>query len=123
MAITSTLPKKAKRAYVEKFVGGFMPPTISNYLSLYCYANKVPKTKILHDLLKNWMIENQATQSYDHLVNLLVTNILEEWKKTKGVSFSVFINDLKVELKQRQLNEVTVSKILNMVENGYKKDQ
>lgn len=117
--LTTKTVKKVKDVTKEKFIGGFVPPELSNYFTLFCYANRIPKSVIIRKLLQDWKTMNIIDINQECLSNKLVAQIMETWENTEGYSFERFRINLKRELKHRQLDFDTVTQILKMVDDEY----
>lgn len=120
--ILSTIPIQRKRKPKESFVGGWIPQNLSNYITLYCYAKKVPKTSIVREQLKKWVREKQKTLNLEELELELVKTILNSFHNMEGISFETFKVQLKYELKKRQLEPDMVGKLLKMVDDEKTKE-
>lgn len=113
----------------DKFVGGFLPPRIINYLKLYRIANDVSQTKVLEDSLNGWMEKKQRSgQTITALEQQVTEKIQNEWRVRKTEiknyttdkteitnGFDSLIREIKIGLSQMGIAAETIANILKEV--------
>lgn len=100
-----------------RIVGASLPIEIHNYLTLYTLSKGISKTKILKDLLEQWIDIQKRRDNEEDLLEKIVYRVNARWRveksrKRTGKPFDVFCLDLKDELLDKGLAEIYVENIL-----------
>lgn len=101
-----------------KLVGASLPLQVHSYLTLYCLAKGVSKTKIIKGLLENWIACQVTTHgtSPAELVLCIIKRAGVQWKARKAsgkMSFKEFKESLQAELTEKGVSEDVIASILN----------
>jgi DNA-binding PadR family transcriptional regulator len=104
-----------------KLVGASLPLAIHNYLTLYTLSKGISKTKILKNLIEDWIIIHQKKETEEDLLKKIIYRVNAQWKIEKGrrrnkKQFEQFISDLKEELVEKGLTDDFVKSIIIGIE-------
>jgi hypothetical protein len=92
----------------ENLVGGFIPPTLFTYLTLYCLNTKESKSKIIRKALHQWWIKTQESHSMEDQIKLYIEQLQTDWEiqkiKNPDLSFQTFQKQVKDFLSQKNLD-------------------
>jgi len=101
-----------------RVVGASLPLQTHNYITLYTLAKGMSKTKILKNLLDDWM--SSQKESEEELIAKIIHRANAQWRiekarKRSGKPYNLFIKDLEEELLYKGLSEVYVEAIIDGV--------
>lgn len=101
----------------DKLVGAYMPPRVISYLVLYGVANGLSKSKVLRNVVEEWIKEQQTQSPIKNLITDIAKIIKTKWKKERlsggrNVSFTNFMQDVERELLEKGISEVYVKLII-----------
>jgi cation transport regulator ChaC len=108
--LLSSVKKKQDRV----FVGTQLPTRTAHYLSMYCLAYDTTKATLLRGLVLEWM------DKIDIHPSKLISKIVEKAQVAYSDSPNKeeFVDDLKEELVKDGIDDKTIQKILNKLQNG-----
>ena len=100
-----------------KLIGGYLPTTLHNYITLYALAKGVSKTDVIKEVLEAWVKTQLKSEHVDvyHLMEEIVDRSHEQWKviRVKGeMSFKSYKEKLEAELRSRSIDELYIEKII-----------
>ncbi len=104
-----------------KLVGVSLPPQEHVYMSLYCLAKGITKTKILKQLIEEWLCTHKPKESKGALIRELKNRIERNWEELskKGV----VLEDYKDQVKEELIDKIPVDIINNiLIDIGNAKD-
>ena len=112
----SVLPIKYKREGY-KLAGVSLPLPAHNYLVLYTLAKGTTKSKILTNLINNWIKRQKEKEPEEKLIRLIIQRGNDEWKIEKAnngdfTSFEEYKDALHVELAHKGLNKEQLALII-----------
>lgn len=117
---------KGDFAVSGKHVGVMMPRQVTDYLSLYALAQKGTKSIIIRTLIDDWYIEQRRECTEDDLIDQIAEHVFEVWKKVRSqtprIPFVEFGRDLKRDLHQKGINEVSTNLIIKKVADEAEKE-
>lgn len=100
-----------------KFIGGYFPLPIYNYLCLYSLAKDVSKTDVIEDAIVKWMKEQQKSDTEESLLHTLVYHINAGWQVSRvtkpEMSFEAYCKEVKTELIDKGLTDIQAGNIIN----------
>lgn len=101
-----------------RLVGVSLPPPTHNYLTLHTLAKGMSKTKVLKNLLDDWIAAQKEKEPEEELIAKIIYRANAQWRvekarKRSGKPFSQFIKELEDELIYKGLSEVYVSAIID----------
>ena len=110
--------KRQKKKEVKRMVGSAISKETFDYLSLYCLAENSSKSKVVRDLIVEFL--NNATDT-ELLIKKVIKRSLtvyEILKKKKQVeSIDEFLELLHEELIEREINKAYIKVIIANVKN------
>lgn len=115
-----TLLKASSGRPGYKLVGASLPLPMHNYLTLYTLSIGMSKTKVIKNLLEDWITIHKEKEPEEVLITKIIFRANAQWRKEKarkrsGKSFSQFIIELEDELTHKGLSEVYVKAIIEGV--------
>ena len=103
------LKRKVKRSRREdsQFIGMYMQKRVASYFSLYCLSIGMTKTHVLKSIIIDWMENMRVNLPREIIISNLAHKAFETWNNSEGkrCEFNTFINELKIELKFKGLEE------------------
>jgi hypothetical protein len=98
-------------------VGAEIPISDSEYLSLFCIANKKPKSAILRTIINTWVKTAKKDFPKKDLIKILVMQGADAWfnRKNRKMSFDYCILKQQKELLRKGLPEKVVEKIIQKI--------
>jgi len=117
MANTKILGIKRSTTDNKRYMGGFMPLSIHEYVDLFILAKGISKSQILKQSLEEWISgkcqvpENQT----DHLLLMVSDRLNSKWKVLKNDfdNFSDYKKKVKEELQTKGIKLKHIRLILN----------
>ena len=119
-----TKHSKEDRNVITDFIGVRVPNEIGSFLTLYSLAEGITKSKIILNLLVEWKQGRQREVTVEELYDKIAKRSLESWRhrKQRSVTFYSYCNLLRIELKNRGVNETLVNKLIKMLINEKNKE-
>jgi len=108
------LPIKYKRDGY-KLVGASLPLQVHNYLTLFTLAKGSTKSRLLTNIINNWICEQKKSGSEERLIRDIIRRCNILWnkrRKDKGMSFKAYKEGLCQEFTDKGLTEIQVESIL-----------
>jgi hypothetical protein len=100
-------------------VGASLPSHVDHYLTLYSLAKRVTKSKIIGELLYNWIEGQNEENTIENLLNDIIHRSTSNWKLKKakhgGVSIIKYKKELADELSSKGLLEEEIYKIISKI--------
>jgi hypothetical protein len=114
----TVFPIKYKREGY-KLAGTSLPLQAHNYLVLYTLAKGITKSKILTNLINNWIETQKGRQSEQKLIQDIVQRIESQWKVKKAIDKKLLFEEYKETLHEaftdKGLTETQINLILKSV--------
>lgn len=111
-----SLLKESNQRDDYKLVGASLPLQVHSYLTLYCLAKGVSKTKIIKELVENWIAQQTVAHGTTaELVLCIIKRAGVQWKAKKAsgkMSFKEFKESLQKELTEKGVSEPIIISIL-----------
>lgn len=98
-----------------KLVGVHLPPRDFEYLNLYTIAKGYTKTKVLLNLIKNWLISSRNVDSETELRQEIANRITSSWKAATTIAFDDFVQLSRQELESKGVGTSDIILILDKV--------
>lgn len=97
-----------------------MPLRVSNYLEVYSLARGISKSKILTELIQNFIYEKTSLgATEDELILDIAKRTSKEWMKRKSryssLTFGNYKKGLEKELHRKGLSSLQIDKIIENI--------
>jgi hypothetical protein len=112
--MTKILKIKSKRP-PHKGIIISAPAYVHEYMTLYCLAHGITKTKIIKGYLDEWLKEHRISHPDEVLIDMISQRIMEKYNygdEWKGVSIEDFKRDMSLELGRNGVKSVYITAIL-----------
>jgi len=102
-------------------VGASLPSRVNNYLTLYSMAKKVTKSKLIGELLDDWIHKQEEMGAViEQLLNEIKQDCLLQWKLKKAkhgdrVSLLKYKKELSEDLTSKGVSEDTIYEIISEI--------
>lgn len=117
------LRKKNSRTINEMYLGVFIPKYISEFLTLYALYHEIPKSAVTRKVLNDWYKNqtNEELSKFD-LIEELAKKLHLKWRYPPGrrMNFNTFISSLKIELKNKGIENGDINLLITILENEKK---
>lgn len=97
----------------NKHIGGEIPPVLYSTLCLYATAKGISKSAIIRNALQTWA---DQVEEETRLINILSDRVKQLWCAKKGtMEYDAFLKLIEGDLKETDINSLTITKILERV--------
>ena len=89
-----------------KLVGGYLPPQVYTYMTLYALAKGTTKTNIIKELLEEWVKANSKRAKEGKLLEEIVERLFQQWKSIRtrrDMTFEQYKAKVGLELQNKGL--------------------
>lgn len=88
-----------------KLLGGFVPESFANYLTLYCHSSGITKSYILNSLIKRWTVKTMNRAPEKELMQAIAEKAVDKWQNPRRykIPFMAFVAQFRNELKNKGL--------------------
>lgn len=111
--------KKTNKEYKKNqvLIAGYIDKKLAFELDLLLLFKNISRTTFIKEIIKNAVSKENSTM----IIQVLAGKIYKEWKaKYKRKKFDSFLNELKLKLEKKNINEMHISKILIESKKVYK---
>jgi len=115
--------KKRKRRNNKGFLGISLPKKTFDFITLYCNAFGVAKSSVVCALIEEWVIEQLRDMDVSELESKIASKAFASFMKSDIKNFEKFKHYLEIELKQKKLDDGTIGRILNLLNDEKEKDR
>lgn len=99
----------------HKLIGAYVVPEIYEYLCLYTTAKGVGKSRIIVDLMKSWLEEEQAKNPINTLLNEIIHHLKLQWKIRKSLTKDMSFQTYKEEVEDALIKKSIPIKMINII--------
>jgi hypothetical protein len=104
----------------SRLIGSNFPEWVYLYLALYSTAKGITRTKILYDLMNNWINTVREQETEEGLLLQIADQARKSWRLQKKINpdlpFPVFKSRMRDELESKHIPNAYIMWILNRLE-------
>lgn len=105
---------------LTKYVGAYLPVSITSRLDIYRIANDINRTKLFEAILKEWLDTNFDATVENQCIETIVERIYAQFVELKTIKRSLtyqsFISTLITEMEYKGLTTPMIKRILTQLD-------